>query len=73
MTIYPGRSNDSESIPSRRWRAFRVGLEDYLIFDQVRRKGNSPLEKKIDSAVRFSTTTAESEQLKNEIVNFRGN
>lgn len=70
VTIYPGRSNDSESIPSRRWRAFRIGLEDYLIFDQVRRKGNSPLEKKIDSAVRFSTTTAESEQLKNEIVNF---
>ncbi len=70
VTIYPGRSNDSESIPSRRWRAFRVGLEDYLIFDQVRRKGNSRLEKKIDNAVQFSRSASESEQLRNEIVNF---
>lgn len=30
-SVYPGR--DNAIIPSRRWRAFRVGLEDYLLLN----------------------------------------
>ncbi len=70
VTIYPGRDNDADSIPSRRWRAFRIGLEDYLFFDLARQKGNVELEKKIDTAVRNPQSFAAANALKNEITNF---
>lgn len=49
VTVYPARHN--ENVPSRRWKAFRAGLEDWLVFDLVRRKGNGALLKKIDEAL----------------------
>lgn len=49
VTVYPARNN--ENVPSRRWKAFRAGLEDWLVFDLVRRQGNGALLKKIDEAL----------------------
>ncbi len=70
VTIYPGRGNNGESIPSRRWRAFRVGLEDYLFFYLLKDKGNPALEKKIQSAVEHPQSSPEYASLKNEIIDF---
>ena len=57
VTVYPGRNY--ENVPSRRWKAFRAGLEDFLVFDLVRADGNRGLEKKIAAALDPETGSPE--------------
>ena len=57
VTVYPGRNY--ENVPSRRWKAFRAGLEDFLVFDLVRADRNRGLEKKIAAALDPETGSPE--------------
>ena len=69
VTVYPARRG--ENVPSRRWKAFRAGLEDWLVFDLVRRKGNDALLKKIDEALDPKKGSAEKlERFRAESVEF---
>ena len=69
VTLYPARRG--RSIPSRRWKGFRAGLEDWLIFDQVRQKGNSELLRKIKLALdRKKGSPADLGKVRGEAIGF---